>query len=49
MAGGDVPHDRPFIIEICPGSTACSHFEDDAAEGPNVDTTVAAVVTSGNN
>jgi len=49
VAGGDVPHDSPFIVEIRPGTAACSHFEDNATEGPNVNAAVAATIATGDN
>ena len=44
IALGDVVHDRPLVVEAGPGATAGAHFEDDAAEGPNVDGAEAAFV-----
>lgn len=44
VALSDIIHDRPFIIQARPGPAAGAHFQDDAAEGPDVDGAVAAFV-----
>ena len=40
----DVIHNRPLVVQRCPGAAAGAHFEDDAAERPDVDGALAAFV-----
>lgn len=40
----DVVHDGPLVVERGPGSAARAHFQDDAAERPDVDGALAAFV-----
>ncbi len=42
----DVVHDSPFVVQTRPGATARAHFEDDAAERPDVDGAEAAFVAA---
>lgn len=44
IALGDVVHDSPLIVQARPRPTTGAHFEDDAAQGPDVDGAVAAFV-----
>jgi hypothetical protein len=37
----NVVHDGPFVVHGCPGTAASGHFENHAAEGPDVYGTVA--------
>lgn len=41
---GDVVHDGPLVVKACPGTAASAHFEDDAAERPDVYRPEAAFV-----
>ncbi len=40
----NVVHNRPFVIQGSPRAAAGAHFEDDAAEGPDVDGALATLV-----
>jgi len=40
----DVIHNRPLIVQGRPRAAASAHFEDDAAERPDVDSALAAFV-----
>ncbi len=42
----NVVHDGPLVVEGRPGPAASAHFEDDAAERPDVDGTQAAFVAA---
>lgn len=38
----NIVHDGPFVVQASPGSAACGHLEDHAAERPDVDGAGAA-------
>lgn len=44
VALGDVVHDGPFVVETRPGTAAGAHFEDHAAERPDINRTETAFV-----
>ena len=37
IALSNVVHDGPFVVETGPWTTTCTHFQDDAAKGPDID------------
>lgn len=42
----NVVHDSPLVVETGPGAAAGAHFEDDTAEGPDVDGAETAFVAA---
>lgn len=49
MAGRNVPHDGPLVVELGPWATAGGHLEDHATKRPDVHTTVTSFRRSGDN
>ena len=49
VAGGYIPHDSPFIVEVSPWPATGCHFEDYTAERPDVDTAVPSFIAASDN